>query len=643
MRHPPGLRPREEDCALALARLWLDEAATLAALRDEAQACLADARAQLSASATARLAGLAAAFEAVHLAALSPELPETARRIQALADQPELAHSPRAARLLQAAWALTHLHLPQTLPRSRSLLQAQGPAADDPRPVLERCWTDIALCAVHSSMGQHDAALASGAQALEMARACGHALLLAQAGQALVRCFLAAGDQAAAVGLAHDVMAALPRPGPPSLQAHTQHLLALVQAGRLTQAGQCLDQQAWLAEAALVPGRAQLRAAVALVRACQGRTDQALALLEPCEAAADAEGGGTTGAAPFVRDALLLALQADACRCLGLFERARRSLDEGLAMLQLQGLRPTGPQRAYLQRVLGQVCEALGDLPAALRALKQAQAAVHIWSAEGRHARQQVLQRLTPSRGALAQQPQFLALVVHELRNPLFGVQGMLSLMEGSGLTGEQQQHLGLAQRSAQLMLALCNDLLDLASIEAGRFDLQPEPVELASLLADTVQSLQPQAQARQLALSLQLPAGLPPRLLCDGRRLQQVLFNLLINALKFTDQGSVRLEARWQPEQAAPPTATPASGLLRLLVHDTGPGLSPQVQARLFAGPARFAVAGEPARAGAGLGLLICRQLLELMGGSIEHRNAHPVGSSFIVTLPLHGLAQGA
>lgn len=628
----PAQRQVEEAATLALQSLWLGDQVPEDELQAQSRRCLAQAglaageclREQQARAVQTRLLALEAALQALRLATLNAEELQTPPRVQALADRAAQAGWWRASRLAEAAWALAHARLPQTLPRARVLLRAHGSAAEDTRAACERFWTDLALCAVFRGMGQLDEALRSGARALEIARQEPGQLLHAQAACVLTQCLLAAGDLTAAATVAREAMSALPRPGPASLQAHANYLLALVHAGLLSQAGQFLYRQPWLAEAAQQPRLPALSAAVALVRACQGRTQQALELLT------QAQGPGERYAA----NAEALCLQANAYRCLGQHGAALERLALCESVLRQGGQRPGSWLHAAAQKLRAQLCEALEDEPAALQALKQAQPRRHVWLGELRELRQRMLCLGPLPAGGVARQAPFLAQVAHELRNPLFGVQGMLSLLETSGLSADQRQYLELAQRSSQLLLVLCNDLLDLSSIESGRFELQPEPTDLAALFSDTVQSLQPRAQASGLSLSWQLPCGFPPLLMCDGRRLQQVLLNLLINALKFTEEGGVRLEVRWQADPATQGAA--AAGLLQLLVHDTGPGVSAQMQSALFAGPARLAVADAAPRAGAGLGLLICRQLLERMGGSIEHQSALTVGSCFVVSLPL-------
>ncbi len=223
----------------------------------------------------------------------------------------------------------------------------------------------------------------------------------------------------------------------------------------------------------------------------------------------------------------------------------------------------------------------------------------------------------------------FLATMSHEMRTPLNGVLGMIGLLLGSSLTDRQRQQALLIRSSGQTLLAVLNDILDLTKIEAGRMGLELQPFDLADTVQDVVSLLAVRAEARGLDLQLTLAPGLPARLVGDASRMRQVLFNLVGNALKFTEQGGVTVTLDHQPlpgQQAA----------LTLQVRDTGIGIAPDVQARLFT---RFTQAdSSTARryGGTGLGLAICREIVTLMGGTIGLESAPGQGSCFTVQLAL-------
>jgi CheY-like chemotaxis protein len=173
------------------------------------------------------------------------------------------------------------------------------------------------------------------------------------------------------------------------------------------------------------------------------------------------------------------------------------------------------------------------------------------------------------------------------------------------------------------------NDILDLSKIEAGRMDLEVQPFDLADTVQDVVSLLAVRAESRGLGLQLTLAPGLPPRLVGDASRMRQVLFNLVGNALKFTEHGGVTVTLDHQP---LPDQRT----ALTLQVRDTGIGIAPDVQARLFT---RFTQAdSSTARryGGTGLGLAICREIVTLMGGSIGLESTPGQGSCFTVQLVL-------
>jgi signal transduction histidine kinase/DNA-binding response OmpR family regulator len=223
----------------------------------------------------------------------------------------------------------------------------------------------------------------------------------------------------------------------------------------------------------------------------------------------------------------------------------------------------------------------------------------------------------------------FLANISHEIRTPFHGLMGMLSLLRETGLTAKQIDYLRTATESADHLLAILNDILDMSQLESGRMALAPAPLELRTLLRDVEALMRPQATAKQLALHLDADPGVPERIVADGTRVKQVLFNLLSNAIKFSEQGAVVLDVRTQGDAQGAP-------LLEFVVTDTGIGMDEATLARLFK---RF-VQGDNSRsrrfAGTGLGLEISRNLARLMGGDISVRSRLGEGSSFTFTLPL-------
>ena len=223
----------------------------------------------------------------------------------------------------------------------------------------------------------------------------------------------------------------------------------------------------------------------------------------------------------------------------------------------------------------------------------------------------------------------FLATMSHEMRTPLNGVLGMIGLLLASPLDPVQQRQAQLIRSSGQSLLAVLNDILDLSKVEAGRMELEILPFALIDTVQDVISLLAVRAEALGLSLVLQSPPDLPPVLCGDASRLRQVLFNLIGNALKFTERGGVRVELAHR---------LLADGRIKLLiaVHDTGIGIAAGELPRLFT---RFSQAdSSTARryGGTGLGLAITREIVALMQGEINVRSELGQGSCFSVELPL-------
>ncbi len=225
----------------------------------------------------------------------------------------------------------------------------------------------------------------------------------------------------------------------------------------------------------------------------------------------------------------------------------------------------------------------------------------------------------------------FLANATHELRTPLTGVLGMMQLLSSTDMTEEQEELVQSAQFSASTLLTLINDILDLAKLEEGKLALQPEPFVPGELARRIVELLRPEAEKKGLVLGFHDCCDATPMLMGDSVRIGQILFNLIGNAIKFTDEGrvDVTVSLSCNHENLQP---------LGFVVEDTGVGFDQSFAQRLFG---RFEQADGSAikrQAGTGLGLAICHELSVLMNGRLEAQSEPGVGSrfSFNLTLPL-------
>ena len=219
---------------------------------------------------------------------------------------------------------------------------------------------------------------------------------------------------------------------------------------------------------------------------------------------------------------------------------------------------------------------------------------------------------------------EFLANMSHELRTPLTSIIGFSQLLaERKDLPDTASRHVARVVQAGQALLALVNDILDFSKLEAGQIEIRPEPCEPERVARDALELFTPQAARKSVTLSLRAGASLPPTLLLDEGRVRQVILNLVGNAVKFTEAGTVTLSLAY------------AKGALRCEVADTGPGIPKDKLGVLFQ---RFSqVDGTHGRAhgGTGLGLAICKGLIEAMGGEIFVTSEEGKGSTFGFDIP--------
>jgi signal transduction histidine kinase/ActR/RegA family two-component response regulator len=270
-------------------------------------------------------------------------------------------------------------------------------------------------------------------------------------------------------------------------------------------------------------------------------------------------------------------------------------------------------------------------IPFALRIPSPAQLAAV--NAELRQANEDLRAAMERAEVANRAKSAFLAAMSHELRTPLNAVLGYAQILKrDKSLTPPQQTGISTIQQGGQHLLALINDVLDLSRVEAGKMEFHPKPVRLGELLTVVADIMRVRVEQKHLHFELELVAGLPVAVDVDETRLRQVLLNLLGNALKFTDRGSVRLRVAPLPagEGAAADTAW-----LRFEVLDTGIGIAAD-RAEVIFRP--FEQVGDASRrvGGAGLGLAISRQLVQLMGGELSVESTPGKGSRFWFDVPL-------
>ena len=236
-------------------------------------------------------------------------------------------------------------------------------------------------------------------------------------------------------------------------------------------------------------------------------------------------------------------------------------------------------------------------------------------------------QALQFAQAATLAKSQFLANMSHEIRTPMNGVLGMLELLMGSGLSGRQRDYAQNANGAARSLLGILNDILDFSKVESGKMELDPEPFSVADVMRDLHTILLANLKEKQVSLRIELDPALPKLMIGDAGRLRQVLINLGGNAIKFTAIGEVYIRVRVRRGDLT-------KVVLAFEVIDSGIGLSPEQQHRVFTGFSQAEASTSRRFGGTGLGLAISQRLVALMGGEIKVTSSLGAGSTFYFDL---------
>jgi signal transduction histidine kinase/CheY-like chemotaxis protein len=223
---------------------------------------------------------------------------------------------------------------------------------------------------------------------------------------------------------------------------------------------------------------------------------------------------------------------------------------------------------------------------------------------------------------------EFLANMSHEMRTPMNGVLGMSELLRTTPLDREQREFIETIYQSASSLLVVINDVLDISRIEAGKLELWPQASDLHSIVTGVVRLMQPKAKEKSLQLDWSIEESTPRWLMCDAGRVRQVLLNLVGNAVKFTEHGSVAIRVEFRDEENGSP------GIL-FTVTDTGIGIPENLQGRLFRAFVQADGSTTRKYGGSGLGLSICSQLVSLMNGKVGMSSRAGAGSTFWFCIP--------
>ncbi|KTC39232.1 MAG: ATP-binding protein [Pseudomonas sp.] len=271
-----------------------------------------------------------------------------------------------------------------------------------------------------------------------------------------------------------------------------------------------------------------------------------------------------------------------------------------------------------------------GELGNLARHINNLAAGLELASREQQQAMSQLIQTREEAERANKAKSDFLAMMSHELRTPMNGVLGMLQLLETTEMTREQSEYAALASESTEHLLKVINDILDFSRIERSALELEHIPFNLSELIGSSAQAFQHTALQRGLDLRLRIPPGMESlQVKGDPTRIRQILVNLIGNALKFTEQGSVTVESQWQ-------TLDHELLWFTCSVRDSGIGINPASLESMFDAFQQADSSISRRYGGTGLGLPIARTLAERMGGTLRAQSEEGHGSVFTLEIPL-------